>query len=119
MKECNVQLPAGLLKVTFDCTSNRDYSLPESVLEVVMLRPVNFTHPTTLQHLILRCGAVEMDLSHHRVHRLTIGDSRARIMRWPWWLTELEFAVSMRHPLRVAAGCRIVGERLPANVIME
>lgn len=88
LTECIIQgdaplvFPEGLLKVTFDCSSRRHYFLPNSVQEVSWFVYANrriFTHPATLQHLILRSSEREIDLYHNRIHKLTIGNRHIRI----------------------------------------
>lgn len=63
-----------------------------------------------------------MDLSHVRVHKVTIAGRSVTIKQWPQGLEEMEFNVRIKcmdYPLRVPKGCRIVGKKLPENVIME
>lgn len=113
-------LREGLLKVTLNSWSEHQYILPASVQEVVWSGYARITHPSTLQHLFLKYSWNEIDLSHMKVHRLTIGDRRIRIQKLPPGLRELEFTDDdLQYTLRVPQGCVIVGEKQPTNVIME
>lgn len=127
--ECNtlLVLPEELVTVAFGYSSQHHYTLPASVQEVSWVIRSNkniFTHPSTLQHLMVKYSAsdVGLDLSNHTIHKLTIVDRQIRIEKWPQGLKELAFSArvdGMNNPLRVPKGCRIVGEKRPENVIME
>lgn len=123
LRLCNsapLTLLMGLQKVTFEWWCRGHYNVPESVQEVVISCRATFTHPTTLQHLIVNQG--EIDISHCRVHKLTIHHCLVRIKQWPEGLKELAFIIDeeyMYYHLQVPKGCRIVGDKLPGNVTME
>lgn len=130
-------LPEGLSKITFDYDyeCKRHYELPESVHEVICRGDTTFTHASTLQHLILRCLPLDVDLyisivdvdrfhdycstrcvdlSHIKVSKLTIANCSVRIKQWPQGLKEVAFTVKgMKYPLRVPEGCRIIEEQRP------
>lgn len=113
-------IPEGLLK--FDCglcQSECHFDLPESVQEVVWSDKVALSHPTIIQHLILKYGR-EVDLSHHSVYKVTIDSTYIRIKKLPPGLKELAFTVDDMHdPVSMPKGCGIVGGKRPTNVIME
>lgn len=112
--DVRLTLPEGLLKIDFGWT-RITYDLPESVQEVTWAIMNEFTHPSTLQHLIIRYHGEEVDLSQYRIHRVTLQCSDARIKKWPLDVKELEFTVDdVQHPVPILPeGCRIVGERPP------
>lgn len=116
-------LPEGLTKVEFGLSTDCHYVLPESVQEVVWLagaRESIFSHPTTLQHLILKLCMREIDLSHNKIHKLTIEDPNIKIGMWPRELKELAINVyRIKHPMRVPKGVRIVGEHGPTSAIRK
>lgn len=88
----------------------------------VYTNPKSFEHPSILYHLILAYAQGEVDVSQHRIHRLTIGRGDIRIQKWPEGLKELDFPSYvdvMEHPVRVPRGCRILSDSWPLNVEME
>lgn len=101
-------LPEGLLSIQFSGASPCHYDLPESVQEVYSYSYTTFTHPTTLQHLILGYTFEGVDLSHLKINKLTIDDWGIRIRKWPQELKELAFIKDaidgMTYPLRVPKG---------------
>lgn len=115
-KDAPLELPDGLLKITLGTLwsgrNQRHRNLPASVREVTCSGHVRYTHPATLQHLILYYTDCEIDLSKHKVHKLTIACRSVKMKEWPPELKELEFTENyLDYPLQVPTGCIIVGKR--------